>query len=108
MAIDVFSEKVVSLKEAVRMLPRKGHTNTLHFSTIYRWIMRGLKTKDGLVVRLETIKVGGTLCTSQEALQRFFDRLSGDTAVVAPPSFTKRQRERHLDKVEEELRKLGI
>ena len=35
------------------------------------WARNGIRG-----VRIETIRVGGTLCTSLEALQRFFDRLS--------------------------------
>jgi hypothetical protein len=65
-----------------------------------------------MVVRLETVKMGGTACTSLEALQRFFDRLSGDTTVVTPPTPTMRQRnkerERRIRAAEEELRKYGI
>ena len=41
-------------------------------------------------VRLETVKLGGTACTSLEALQRFFDRLSGDTTVVTPTTITRK------------------
>ncbi len=37
---------------------------------LYRWATEGLRG-----VHLETIQVGGTLCTSIEALQRFFERL---------------------------------
>ena len=40
--------------------------------TLYRWSAKGIRG-----VRLETIRVGGSLCTSVQALQRFFDRLSG-------------------------------
>jgi hypothetical protein len=40
-------------------------------STLYRWSTVGLRG-----VRLETIQVGGTRCTSVQALRRFFERLS--------------------------------
>ena len=43
----------------------------LHPATLYRWAARGLRG-----VRLETIQVGGSLCTSEEKLQLFFNRLS--------------------------------
>ena len=72
--IDIAHEQLFSLTEAVRCLPlprrRKGARP--HVSTLYRWAQRGCRG-----VRLETIRCGGTLCTSVEALQRFFDRLSG-------------------------------
>ena len=108
MAIDVFSERVVSLKEAIALLPKSPRNKRLHVSTIYRWSLGGLRSKDGMVIRLEVVKIGGTTCTSQEALQRFFDRLSGDSAVVTPASFTARQRLRQIEKAEKELRRAGI
>jgi hypothetical protein len=108
MAIDVFSEKVISLSEATRLLPKSPRNKKLHVSTLYRWMLGGLRSKDGMIVRLEMIKIGGTACTSQEALQRFFDRLSGNTAVVTPPPITRRQRLRQIKQAEEELRRAGI
>jgi len=108
MAIDVFSEKVIGLKEAIRLLPKTSRNNNLHYSTMFRWILRGLRAKDGVVVRLESVKIGGRLCTSKEALQRFFDRLSGDQQVVTPPTFTRRQRLRQIQRAEEELRRAGF
>ncbi|HUE72680.1 MAG TPA: DUF1580 domain-containing protein [Pirellulaceae bacterium] len=108
MAIDVFSEKVISLKEATRRLPRGPRNKRLNISTIYRWSIGGLRSRDGMVVRLETVKVGGTTCTSQEALQRFFDRLSGNLAVVTPPTRTMRQRELAIRRAEKYLESEGM
>jgi hypothetical protein len=61
-----------------------------------------------MVIRLETVKFGGTVCTSLEALQRFFDRLSGDTTVVTPPTITQRQRRKRIEAAERVLREAGI
>jgi hypothetical protein len=65
--------------------------------------MAGRKSRDGMIVRLETIKFGGTTCTSKEALQRFFDRLTGDLTVVTPPTITARERLRQIEAVERQL-----
>jgi hypothetical protein len=108
MAIDVFIEKVVTLREAIALLPKTPRNKKLHVSTLYRWFLAGLRSKDGMVVRLEVVKIGGTTCTSQEALQRFFDRLSGNNSVVTPPTLTQRQRLRQIKQAEEELRRAGI
>ena len=108
MAINVVSEKIIGLKEAIRLLPKTNDTKTLHVSTMFRWILRGLRAKDGFVVRLESVKIGGRICTSQEALQRFFDRLSGNLHEVTPPTVTSRQRLRQIKAAEEELRRAGI
>ena len=74
--IDVANENTISLTEAAKQLPRRRAGKRTHVATLYRWGIRGLNG-----VRLETIQIGGTRCTSVEALQRFFDRLSaGQTA----------------------------
>ena len=78
MAISFEHERVLTLAEATRVLPRR-HGKTVHLATLYRWHSRGLRG-----VRLETIRIGGRLCTSWEALQRFFERLS--TGEVPPPT----------------------
>lgn len=108
MAIDVFGEQVVSLSEACKQLPKRGSGKRPNVSVLYRWAQGGLRSNDGLVVRLETIQVGGCKCTSLEALQRFFDRLTGDVATVYPPRATTRQRMAQIRRAEEELRKAGI
>ena len=69
--IDLQNEHVLPLRVAAKRLPRQRAGRKVHVSTLYRWAHDGLRG-----VRLETIYVGGTVCTSLEALQRFFDRLT--------------------------------
>src|SRR4051795_8401887 len=69
--IDTRNETVVSLAQAADDLPRRRRGRKTHISTLYRWATVGCR---GVV--LETIQVGATRCTSREALQRFFERLS--------------------------------
>jgi len=47
MAIDVFSERVISLKEATRLLPKTSGNRTLHYNTMFCRILGGLRAKDG-------------------------------------------------------------
>ena len=68
--IQLDSEHVLSLREATQQLPRRRTGQRPHIATLYRWATDGLRG-----VQLETLQVGGTLCTSIEALQRFFERL---------------------------------
>lgn len=76
--IDTLIEEVAPLEQAVAWVPRRRRGRTAHLSTLYRWSKAGCRG-----VRLETIQVGGSLCTSREALQRFFEALTtrsrGDT-----------------------------
>jgi hypothetical protein len=79
--IDIQREELITLSEAAKFVPRRRRGRKVSTSTIYRWA-----SKSGLRgVRLSTIRAGGALCTSVEALQRFFDELtaSGDSSQTA-------------------------
>lgn len=104
--IDLVHENVVSLNEASKLsiLPRRRAGRRPHTSTLYRWARRGFAG-----VKLETIRVGGTLCTSVEALQRFAERLSAaDPRASAPIAVTPARRRREIARAEEALEEEGI
>ncbi len=96
--IDISSETVITLIEATRHLPRRRRGKRPHVATVYRWAQTGIGG-----IRLETIQIGGSRCTSVEALQRFFDRLTDSeaSALVSPRSAARRRSvaaaERRLD-----------
>src|SRR5271157_3609308 len=69
--IDSASETLISLADAAGELPRRRRGRKTHVSTLFRWTTSGCR---GVV--LESLQCGGTRCTSREALQRFFERLS--------------------------------
>ncbi len=83
MAIDVQDEQVVSLRAACDLLPRRRAGKKPAVETLYRWSLRGCRG-----IKLETVQVGATRCTSVEALQRFFDALTAaaDAANTLPTS----------------------
>jgi hypothetical protein len=79
--IDSSCESLLTLAQAAAELPRRRGRKT-NLSTLYRWTQAGCRG-----VQLESIQIGGTRCTSREALQRFFEALSerrepGTTTVV--------------------------
>ena len=69
--IDANSEQLITLSEAAKLCPRRRGGKSTHVSCVYRWTKNGCR---GVV--LESIQIGGTRCTSREALSRFFDRLT--------------------------------
>ena len=69
--VDTTIETPIPLTQAADELPRRRGRRNRHVSTLFRWSTVGCK---GII--LETIQVGGTRCTSREALQRFDERLS--------------------------------
>ena len=91
--IDTTAEFPVPLSQAADGLPRRRRGRKTHVSTLFRWSSAGCK---GVV--LETIQVGGTRCTSREALQRFFERLTspGATEASTPRSPVLRSSARRL------------
>jgi len=54
-------------------IPHRRRGRPLHPSTVFRWA-RGVRG-----VRLEVVRLGGTLCTSECALVRFFEAMSATT-----------------------------
>ena len=85
--INITDETVLPLARAAKTLPRKRNGKPTHTATLYRWSSAGLRG-----IKLEVIRVGGCVCTSTEALQRFFDRLT--------ESDTRRARRRRPQQME--------
>lgn len=69
--IDSTSEVLLTFPQAAEEIPRRRRGRKCHVSTLYRWATVGCR---GVV--LETLQCGGTLTTSREALQRFFEALT--------------------------------
>lgn len=100
--IDSQTENLLSLTDAARLLPARRGGKRPHVSCMYRWTTAGCR---GVV--LESISIGGTRCTSREALSRFFAALSGHpTAPSVGRSVAQRLRD--LAAAERELRAAGI
>lgn len=99
MAINLQDENLIPLGEATAILPRRNGKR-LHVSTLHRWTSRGVRG-----VRLETLRLGGLLMTSQEALQRFTDRLAGSSHRRSNKSPS---RAREIQKADSELTAVGI
>ncbi len=97
MAIDILSESVLSLTEAASSLPRRRKGKRPDVATLYRWSTVGCRG-----IRLETIQVGGCRCTSKEAMQRFFDALTAQSAgepIPRPLPRTRRAKVRMAERV---------
>jgi hypothetical protein len=117
--INIDAESLLTLSEATKFISvRFRNGRPLHLSTLHRWSLRGIRG-----VRLESIVVCGTKCTSVEALQRFFTRLAGDdgaaaaadspTVPSAPASpsaspATTAARQRRVAAAKDELTRMGV
>jgi len=90
-------EDLLTIPQAARRLPTRDHGRHVHPSTVWRWTKRGIRG-----VRLEIVKIGGSTYTSQEALQRFSDRLSRADSNQASNSTSAEP------EIERQLRDAGI
>ena len=66
---------MVTMNEAAKRLPRPRGAKPVSRSTLWRWTYSGLKAKDGQIIRLDTVRIGGAVYTSIEAMRSFFNRL---------------------------------
>lgn len=97
--IDIQTEQVLPLAKAASFVGKlKG--KKVHTSTLYGWVKVGRKG-----CRLEGISVGGTMCTSVEALQRFFEELTRMELPEVPRVVTATRR-RQMEEVERKLDEL--
>lgn len=95
--IEIDKEKIITFSEATKLLPRRRAGKNPHVSTLYRWAKRGIRG-----ATLETIQVGGTCCTSVEAIQRFFNALN-----TQPIQISHRDKKR-VEDAERKLKEAGI
>jgi hypothetical protein len=88
--ISFATERLLTMGEAARMLPRFRQGKRVDIATVFRWALRGVKG-----VKLETIQIGGRKCTSAQALQRFFEALTAQAtggAVDDPLALVRRDK----------------
>jgi hypothetical protein len=98
--VDLRTETVIAIRDIPGHLPPRPNGKRVHISACYRWIQRGVRG-----VRLEAIRIGGTMYTSVEALERFGLRLNAEFPgkQCTPGSAA---RERQIDRASQRLRGL--
>lgn len=100
--VDLANEQPVPLAHIARRVPNSKGGRGVNVATIWRWCSRGVKG-----VRLETVQVGGIRMTSDEALTRFFERLTAAANGTAPQP-TPARRKRAISQAAATLTEAGI
>jgi hypothetical protein len=72
------NENLIPLRDAPEHLPKRNG-KSINPATIYRWSQSGVAG-----FRLETMKIGGCLFTSVEAIERFIERTNDVKKSVKP------------------------
>ena len=106
MAIDIQTEQVITPAKAAQLCPERRSGVRPNVATLWRWMQHGVRG-----IKLESLMCGATRCTSVEALQRFFDRLTEaadaeQTAPVIPPPVSK-SRSKAIEAAERRLARAG-
>ena len=105
--IDVFQEELLTLSQAARALPAIDGKR-VHPSTIFRWIVDGVRG-----VKLEHVRVGRRICTTEAALTKFMNALAEAPKPErpykpwTPRPRTEQQRARDMAAAEKRLREIG-
>lgn len=76
MTIDLLREDAVSLTDARKNLIPKFTGKPVSAPTIYRWVAKGLRVRDGSRVKLEAIRIGREFITTKQAVHRFLGELT--------------------------------
>jgi len=107
------TEELITLTEATGHLPRVDGKKVA-VCTLWRWCRRGLRG-----VYLEYVRVGRKICTTRQALLRFFTDLAEIDKRIEPDRYAKpthlnrtpitsRQRQRALAEADAVLERAGI
>jgi len=103
---DTSKETPISLSDATHLasMPRRRAGKRPHKSTLYRWGSHGFRG-----VRLDVLRIGSTLCTSREALQRFFERTTeADPHLGRSPRSTEPINDEEQREIERRLDDIGV
>jgi hypothetical protein len=97
---DLLSEDTIRLEEAAQI-------GRVHFSTAYRWAIRGVPSPGGGRVHLEVVRLGRAWLTSKQALARFSEKLTLIREGVPVPR-TPSARQRASERAGKQLQEAGV
>jgi hypothetical protein len=106
--MSLLDEETLTLRDAAKIIPGRRPGKKIDFSTLFRWANKGIRGPSGERVRLETLKAGGFLITSREAIDRFFTALSARPGNVKVEVRTPSARQRASELAVKKLEEMGI
>src|SRR5260370_34497545 len=108
MAINVTTEKLISLAQAARRLPAGRLDRPVSPETLTRWIIKGVPLPDGRVDKLDGVRLGSRWITSEEAVARFVAAQTPDVDRAMDPPKPVRPNDRAAARAGERLKVIGI
>lgn len=74
--LDLLTEDLIEINQIPRELPRPEGAKPMSYQSAWRWVTRGMPSKNGRIV-LESVKIGQQRYTSRQALHRFLQAQQG-------------------------------
>jgi hypothetical protein len=106
--LELRNETLLTLRQAAHIFPPNAKGRPVALSTVFRWIVDGVRNHRGDTVRLEAFRIAGKWLTSHEAIQRFVDRQTPAFGDPAPQIRTPGVRSRAAAKAAQELSTAGV
>jgi len=102
----------LGLAAAGRLFPAHRGNGSVDPSTVFRWIVKGVKSVSGVPVKLEAVRVGGRWLTSRGAIARFVAATTAttgtnSTATIAHASAATVRKKKSLDQTLSSLKRMG-
>ncbi len=104
---EILSGSGLNLGQAAQCFPPYRESRPVNPSTIFRWIISGVRLPDGARLRLEARRVGSRWLTSREAVRRFIDAQTPNLDATATQR-TPTQRTKAAERAAKELEQVGI
>ncbi len=105
------SKDYVTLAAAARLSPGRPSANA-----VWRWCRKGIKSRSGIRIWLDHVRIGGRIFTTADAVRRFGEELARSDCAhfgTSPAGSigtarTDRQRQGAVDRADHELDSAGI
>ncbi|MFW6062019.1 MAG: DUF1580 domain-containing protein [Planctomycetota bacterium] len=109
------TQQYITLTEAAKLAPSRPSVNC-----VWRWCRKGVLSRGGQRIRLQHVRIGGKLYTTESWLRQFGQSLADADAsyfqldrkpaapVPAGPARSDRQRQAAVERAERELAEMGV
>jgi Protein of unknown function (DUF1580) len=104
---DLFAGQYLSFAQVAAALP-PGTRGRIHPATIFRWVMRGVRLRDGSRLKLRATRIGGRSVVAVEDIKEFIARQQPDAHETAPAPRSPAARRRASEAAAMLLRAAGI
>lgn len=86
----LLDEGPIGLTQAAKHIGTFREGKPTRAGTLARWALHGIRLADGSVLKLESFRLNGRLCTSKPALLRFIAAQNTGTAPTLPTTTSRR------------------